>query len=82
MKRIYSSLSLEEAEFLRMALRDHGIESVLENAGAALYTELCPISAPFGIIVRTKDVEAAVAVIQNVLDQRRSSDSPGAQSLT
>jgi hypothetical protein len=71
MKRVYRGLSLEEAEFLRMALRDAGIESILENEQAALYSELTPMGAPFGIIVADDHAETAAKVIGEVLQSRK-----------
>ena len=72
MKNIYRSASLEEGEFLCMALRDHGIESTLENVGAALYGIGMPTSAaPLVITVMDEHEEAALKVIHAVIGRRK-----------
>ena len=80
MKRVYSGTSIEEAEFCRMALRDHDIESVLEDEGGAMWAVGVPSTAAmFGISVDDRHEAAAIEVIRQVLDLRKhgSGKSPG-----
>lgn len=88
MKRVYSTTLLEEAEFLRMALRDSEIDSFLENQGGAMYAVGMPTSAaPLYISVADDKADEAARVIEGVLAARRSSkpapesDEPGAQKF-
>jgi hypothetical protein len=64
MKKIYSTTLIGQAEMLQMILRSRGIESRLENEGAANYAVGTPSpAAPIVITVDDEDAEEAARVI-------------------
>jgi hypothetical protein len=64
MKRLYATTDPAEAEILRALLRDAGIESTLDNEGAAAYAVGLPTGAvPLGINVVDGDAAAAAEVL-------------------
>jgi hypothetical protein len=64
MRKIYSTTVLAQAEILRVVLRRHGIESVLENENAAMAVAAVPIPAvPFVISVDDQDAEEATRIV-------------------
>lgn len=69
MKRIYATSSLQEAELLRVFLRQNGIESLLENEFTSNVT-LSPTAVPFIITVSDRDEPGAVHVIRKHLAKR------------
>ena len=66
MKRIYSTSSLQEAELLRVFLRQNGIESILENEFSSLMVTMTP-TVPLIITVSDEDADGAVHVIRKHL---------------
>ena len=66
MKRIYSTSSLQEAELLRVFLRQNGIESILENEFSSLMVTMTP-TVPLIITVSDEDEDGAVHVIRKHL---------------
>ncbi len=80
MRKIYSTTLLAQAEILRVVLRRHGIESVLENENAAMAVAAVPIPAvPFVISVDDKDAEEAARIIDAEL--RRPQEPLGSAIL-
>jgi hypothetical protein len=64
MKKVYSTTLIGQAEMLQMILRSRGIESRLENEGAANYAIGTPSpAAPIVIVVDDADAEEAARVI-------------------
>ncbi|HVE40951.1 MAG TPA: DUF885 family protein [Planctomycetota bacterium] len=64
MKKVYSTTLIGQAEMLQMILRSRGIESRLENEGAANYAIGTPsAAAPIVIVVDDTDAEEAARVI-------------------
>ena len=59
MKAIYTTQSLPEAGVLRAILREHGIESMIDNASAPI-----PAAAPPTLLVADGDEEAALRLIR------------------
>lgn len=71
MKRVYSTSSLQEAELLRVFLRQNGIESMLENENSFLF--VTPSACvPLIISVDDEDLDGAVHVIRKHLARRQS----------
>jgi len=71
MKRVYSTSSLQEAELLRVFLRQNGIESMLENENSFLF--VTPSATfPLIIAVADEDLDGAVHVIRKHLAKRPS----------
>ena len=69
LRKVYSTTSLQEVDLLRSALRRHGIESILENEGGALFAVGMATSVvPFVITVADSHVNQAIAVISRELD--------------
>lgn len=66
MKRVYSTPSIQEAELLRVFLRQNGIESILENEFAS-NVSLSPTALPLIITVSDDDEAGAVHVIRKHL---------------
>jgi len=66
MKRVYSTSSLQEAELLRVFLRQNGIESILENEFSSLMVTMTP-TVPLIITVADEDADGAVHVIRKHL---------------
>jgi hypothetical protein len=71
MKRVYSTSSLQEAELLRVFLRQNGIESMLENEHSFLVVTPGP-TVPLIITVSDEDMDGAVHVIRKHLARRQS----------
>lgn len=64
MKRLYATTDPAEAEILRALLRDAGIESRLDNSGAADYAIGLPTSVtPLGITVSDEDAAPAAEIL-------------------
>ncbi len=71
MKTIYTTTLLEEANLIQLLLRDHRIESSLENQGGAMYAVGVPSAAvPLAITVLEKDAEKGTALIKDWLEKR------------
>ena len=69
LRKIYSTTSLQQVDLLRSALRRHGIESILENEGGALFAVGMATSVvPFVITVAESHVNQAIAVIGREVD--------------
>ena len=66
MKRVYSTSSPQEAELLRVFLRQNGIESILENEFSSLMVTMTP-TVPLIITVSDEDADGAVHVIRKHL---------------
>jgi hypothetical protein len=77
MKRIYITTSPEEAAFLQMALRRHGIESILEGLDAS--GGFPEPAIPITLSVADADVDGAGTAIFEALAARRSSGAAGGQ---
>ncbi|HZE98748.1 MAG TPA: DUF2007 domain-containing protein [Planctomycetota bacterium] len=71
MKRVYSTGSLQEAELLRVSLRQNGIESDLENEYSSLFV-VPAATVPLIIIVADEDFDGAVHVIRKHLARRET----------
>lgn len=69
MKRVYSTSSLQEAELLRVFLRQNGIESIIENEYSSLMVTMSP-TVPLIITVGDDDLDGAVHVIRKHLAKR------------
>ena len=69
MKRVYSTGSLQEAELLRVFLRQNGIESMLENEFTS-NVALSPTAVPLVITVSDQDEPGAIHVIRKHLARR------------
>jgi len=69
MKRVYSTSSLQEAELLRVFLRQNGIESILENEFSSLMVTMTP-TVPLIITVSDEDADGAVHVIRKHLAKK------------
>lgn len=67
MKRIYSTSSLQEAELIRVFLRQNGIESILENEFSSMYVAMGSSSVPLIVTVSDHDADGAVHVIRKHL---------------
>lgn len=64
MKKVYSTTLLAQAEILRVVLREHGIDSLLENQNSAMYAAGVPIPAiPFVISVADEHAEEATRIV-------------------
>jgi hypothetical protein len=66
MKRIHSTSSPQEAELLRVFLRQNGIDSILENEFSSLMVTMTP-TVPMIITVADEDADGAVHVIRKHL---------------
>jgi hypothetical protein len=62
MKPIYTTQSSAEAGLIQAILRDHGIDSVLDNASAPI-----PTAAPLTVQVTDSDEELALRLIREHL---------------
>lgn len=71
MKRVYSTSSLQEAELLRVFLRQNGIESMLENENSFLFVTPSA-TVPLILTVADEDLDGAVHVIRKHLAKRQS----------
>lgn len=69
MKRVYSTGSLQEAELIRVFLRQNGIESILENEFSS-NVALGATSLPLIITVSDRDQDGAIHVIRKHLARR------------
>ena len=67
MKQIYTAQSVPEAGLLQTILREHGIESAVENLNAPI-----PTAAPPTISVDDADEQEALRLIREHLDQGTS----------
>ncbi len=77
MKRVHVTTSLEEAEAIRIALRDAGVESILENEHAAFSAVEMPTSAiPLGILVRDEEAARAAILIHELRQQEATPPGP------
>jgi hypothetical protein len=80
MKKVYSTILIGQAEMLQMILRSRGIESRLENEGAANYAVGTPsAAAPIVIVVGDEDAEEAARVIAAEIQRPRGSDPTALQ---
>jgi hypothetical protein len=71
MKRVHATTSLEEAELVCIALRDAGIEPLLENRGSSFSAVEFPTAAvPLGVCVPDREAGRAAVVIQDALSAR------------
>ena len=66
MKQVYSTGSLQEAELIRVFLRQNGIESMLENEFSMNVT-MSPTAVPLIITVSDEDEAGAIHVIRKHL---------------
>jgi hypothetical protein len=74
MKTVYSTTLIGQAEMLQMILRSRGIESRLENEGAAHYAVGLPsAAAPILIVVDDQDAQEAARVIAAEIQRPRGS---------
>jgi hypothetical protein len=69
MKRVYSTASIQEAELIRVFLRQNGIESILENEFTSNVT-LSPTAVPLIVTVSDQDEAGALHVIRKHLARR------------
>lgn len=69
-KQVYSTSSLQEAELLRVFLRQNGIESMLENEFSSLFVT-SSVTVPLIISVQDDDVDGALHVIRKHLARPR-----------
>jgi hypothetical protein len=69
MKRVYATGSLQEAELLRVLLRQNGIESLLENEFSS-NVALGAASVPLIVTVSDADEPGAIHVIRKYLAKR------------
>ncbi len=77
MKKVYSTTLIGQAEMLQMILRSRGIESRLENEGAAHYAVGLPsAAAPIVIVVDDEDAEEAARVIAAEIQKPHGSPPP------
>jgi hypothetical protein len=70
MKPIYRPSSVLEADELRALLRQHGIESALENENSAQWN-YNSVTAPLTIMVADGDEQKAIRVVQEHFDRLR-----------
>ncbi len=70
MKRVYSTSSLQEAELLRVFLRQNGIESILENEFSS-NVALGASSVPLIVTVADHDEDGAIHVIRKHLARNK-----------
>ena len=66
MKRIYSTGSLQEAELIRVFLRQNGIESILENEFSS-NVAMGAVSVPLIVTVSDADEDGAIHVVRKHL---------------
>lgn len=66
MQAVYSTSSLQEAELIRVFLRQNGIESMLENEFSSLFVTSA-VTVPLIISVADEDRDGAVHVIRKYL---------------
>jgi hypothetical protein len=71
MKRLYSTSSLQEAELLRVFLRQNGIESMLENEHSFLVVT-SGTTVPLIITVADEDLDGGVHVIRKHLARQQA----------
>jgi len=75
-KRLYATTDLVEAEVLRALLRDQGIESTLDNEGAAAFAVGVPsAAAPIGINVSDEDAPAAAEALARHFEKTDAADT-------
>jgi hypothetical protein len=80
MKKVYSTTLIGQAEMLQMILRSRGIESRLENEGAAHYAVGLPsAAAPILIVVDDEDAEEAARVIAAEIQRPHGSNPTALQ---
>src|SRR5437667_7647811 len=70
MKRVYSTTDLLKADLVQVKLRDRGIESNLENAGAALYA----FGQWLDITVCDEDTDRATAILNESFAPTQQAD--------
>ncbi len=79
MIRIHTTTSPQEAEFLRAELGARGIDSALENEGAAFYAIGFPTPAiPLVVSVPAPQAEEAIRIVAEVLSKSRTEGDPAA----
>jgi hypothetical protein len=71
MRRVYSTSSLQEAELLRVFLRQNGIESMLENEHSFLVVTW-GTTVPLIITVDDQDADGAIHVIRKHLARQQA----------
>jgi len=69
MKSVYSTSDLQEAELLRVFLRQNGIESMLENEFSSLFVTSA-VTVPLIISVADEHVDGAIHVIRKHLARK------------
>lgn len=75
MKRVYATTVIGQAEMLQVVLRSHGIESRLENEGAAHYAVGLPsAAAPIGIVVDDDRADEAARIIAEEFSRPKTPD--------
>lgn len=76
-RKVFSTTNPAEAELVRVALRRHGIESILENEGGALYAIGMSTSiVPLEVTVAEKDADAALAVLRKEAGRKEPVELP------
>lgn len=75
MQRVYSTNDLQEAELLRVFLRQNGIESMLENEFSSLFVT-SSVTVPLIIAVADEDKDGALHVIRKHLAKRTPGKTP------
>ncbi len=74
--RVHATTLPPEADFLRMALIDHGIECTIENENAAhLAVGLATAATPLVLVVREKHADTARQIIAAALRAMRKNPS-------
>ena len=71
MKRVYGTSSLQEAELIRVFLRQNGIESILENEFSS-NVAMGASSLPLIITVSDQDEPGAIHVIRKHLAKKNA----------